>query len=58
MHFNYSIFLWQKLQRHHRPSYYMPYFISNYSNPALEYNPVRHPFAGQISPSSLLAEYA
>jgi hypothetical protein len=43
MQCNYSIDLWQQLQRHHRPSYYMPYFISNYSAPALEYNPVLHP---------------
>jgi hypothetical protein len=28
MQFNYSICLWQQLQRHHRPSYYVPYFIS------------------------------
>jgi hypothetical protein len=41
--FNYSICLWQPLQRHHRPNYCMPYFISNYSAPALEYNPKRHP---------------
>jgi hypothetical protein len=43
MQFNYSICLWQPLQRHHRPNYYMPYIISNYSAPALEYNPVRDP---------------
>jgi hypothetical protein len=41
--FNYSICLWQPLQRHHRPNYCMPYFISKYSAPTLEYNPLRHP---------------
>jgi hypothetical protein len=53
MQLNYSIYLWQQLQRHHRPSYYMPYFISNYSATALKYNPLVAPFISrQISPPS------
>jgi hypothetical protein len=44
MQFNYSIYLWQQLQRHYRPSYYMPYFISYYSAPALEYSPITRYF--------------